>query len=171
MNRIVLLGLLAAVAACRTQPAPADTASANPAPSGSQGPAAGAPAPSGTVQPSPAPPMSSATITLVLDRTTYRPTDMVQITMKNDAQRNLGYNACTRTVERESATAWAAVPEPDRVCTMELRLLARGETVTEQTDLPAGVAPGRYRIVLSFSDQSPTPGAPVRGVSEPFTVR
>jgi hypothetical protein len=156
MRRFVTIPLLALALGCQKPAAGTDTASAVPAPSGS-------------IQPSPLPSMSSATIRLILDKAAYRPRDVVKLTITNDGQRNLGYNACTRVIEREAAE-WTAVPEPDRVCTMELRLLARGETVTEQTDLPA-LAAGRYRIVLSFSDESATAGAPVRGVSEPFTVR
>ena len=155
--RVSVITLLALSAGCGTAAVQSDTAAA-------------APAPSGSMQPSPAPSMSSATLKLVLDRATYGPRDDVKMTITNDAQRNLGYNACTRVIEREAGAEWTPVPEPDRVCTMELRLLARGETVSEQTDLPA-LAAGRYRIALSFSDESAAAGTPVRGVSEPFTVR
>jgi hypothetical protein len=157
MIRVSVVVLLALCASCQKAAVQADTAAA-------------APAPSGSMQPTPAPPMSSATLKLVLDRSTYRPRDNVRITVTNDVQRNLGYNACTRVIERETGADWTVVPEPDRICTMELRLLARGETVTEETDLPALPA-GRYRIALSFSDQSPEAGAPVRGLTEPFVVR
>jgi hypothetical protein len=114
--------------------------------------------------------MPSTTVRLVLDRATYGPGDDVKLTITNDTPRELGYNACTRVVERESGAGWIEVPEPDRVCTMELRPLARAETVTEQTDVPPLPA-GRYRIALTFSDESASPGEPVRAVSEPFTVR
>jgi hypothetical protein len=154
---VCITTLLALSAACGKAAVQSDTASA-------------APAPSGSMQPTPAPSMPSATPKLVLDRATYASRDDVKLTLTNDTHRNLGYNACTRVIEREAGAGWTAVPEPDRICTMELRLLARGETVSEQTDLPA-LAAGRYRIALSFSDESADAGTPVRGVSEPFTVR
>jgi hypothetical protein len=157
MIRVSIVVLLALGASCQKAAVQADTAAA-------------APAPSGPMQPSPAPTMPSATPKLVLDRATYSSRDDVKLTITNSTHRNLGYNACTRVIEREAGAQWAPVPEPDRICTMELRLLARGETVTEVTDLPA-LGAGRYRIALSFSDESATAGTPVRGVSDPFTVR
>lgn len=114
--------------------------------------------------------MSNPGVQVTLDRTSYNAGAMVTLTLVNGTARDLGYNACTRIVEREVSGAWTAVPEPDRVCTMELRLLAKGETVKEQTDLPAAAA-GRYRIALNFSDESASAGAPVRAVSAPFTIQ
>ena len=114
--------------------------------------------------------MTSSGVRVVLDRTTYRSRDDVKLTLINETQRELGYNACTRVVEREAQGRWTAVPEPDRVCTMELRLLSGRATANEQTDLPA-LSAGRYRIALRFVDESGGEGAPLRGVSEPFTVQ
>ena len=149
MTRIASLALLALLAAgCRAPAVESDTA---------------APA-----QPAPAPSMPGSDVRIALDRASYRSGDDVKLTITNSSQRNLGYNACTRVVERESNGAWTAVPEPERVCTMELRLLNRGESVTEQTDLPA-VSRGRYRIALQFHDESAS-GAPVRALSAPFAV-
>lgn len=127
------------------------------------------PAPSGPETPS-APPRTSTGVQITLDRTTYAPRGDVAMTLANNSARDLGYNACTRVVERESGGAWSAVPEPERICTMELRLLARGATVKEQTDLPP-VSAGHYRIAINFSDQGASAGAPVRGVSGTFEVR
>ncbi len=155
MNRLIVVVALAAIAGCQKPGTESDTVPATPAPGGSTQ--------------SPSPSMPSTTVRLVLDRGSYRARDMVKLTISNDGQQNLGYNACTRTIEREDAGGWTAVPEPDRVCTMELRLLARGETVSEQTDLPA-LSAGRYRIAMRFSDESPTPSGPVRAASAPFTV-
>lgn len=157
MNRTVLLIVAAALVAACQKAADRDAAPATPAP-GSAAP------------PSSSSPMPGSAVRIALDRTSYRSSDDVKLTITNDSQRELGYNACTRTVERESAGSWTEVPEPDRMCTMELRLLAGGSTVTEQTDLPP-VAAGRYRIVLHLSDESAADGAPVVGVSQPFMVQ
>lgn len=157
MNRIALLALTTLLVVACQKPADHDATPATPAP-GSAAP------------PSASNPMPGSTVRITLDRTSYRSRDDVRLSITNDSQRELGYNACTRTVERESGGGWTAVSEPDRVCTMELRLLAGGATVNEQTDLPA-VTAGRYRIMLRFSDESAADGAPVLGVSQPFTVQ
>src|SRR5688500_12769620 len=100
MNHTLAIALLLVAVGCQTRAVPSDTASAAPS----------APAPSESTRPSPPPSMPSATIPIVLDRTTYRPRDMVKMSITNDAQRNLGYNACTRTIEREAGAEWTAVP-------------------------------------------------------------
>ena len=153
MTRHASLTLLAALAlACRGPALESDTSAAAPVP------------------PIPSPSMPASAVRITLDRDTYPPSGDVKLTLTNASRRNLGYNACTRVVERESNGTWTAVPEPDRVCTMELRLLAGGETVTEQTDLPALPA-GRYRLSLRFSDEGGSAGTPVQASSEPFRVR
>ena len=149
-----MLTLGAVFAACRTA-----SEDAEPSPPAQAPPAT-----------TPAPAMSDTSVQLTLDRATYAPGDNVTLTLTNRGQRGLGYNACTRIIERESNGAWTAVPEPDRVCTMELRLLDRGQTVREQTDLPR-TTPGRYRVALNFSDESSSAGGPLRVFSAPFEIR
>ena len=149
-----MLTVGAALAACRTAAEDAE-------------PSPPAQAPPTTT---PAPAMSDTSVQLTLDRATYAPGDNVTLTLTNRGQRELGYNACTRIVERESNGAWTAVPEPDRICTMELRLLDRGQTVKEQTDLPRASA-GRYRLAINFSDESSSAGGPLRVTSAPFEIR
>ena len=160
MTRTVTLMLMlgAALAACRTAAEDAEPA-----------PPAQAP-PATTPATTPAPAMSDTSVQLTLDRATYAPGANVTLTLTNRGQRELGYNACTRIVERESNGAWTAVPEPDRICTMELRLLDRGQTVKEQTDLPRASA-GRYRLAINFSDESSSAGGPLRVTSAPFEIR
>ena len=157
-TRLVVLFAFAALG-CQQRAGETDTPSAAPAP-----------LPGDTMQhPSSTPPMTSTGVRVVLDQDTYRSRGDVQLTLINETSRELGYNACTRVVERESAGTWTAVPEPDRVCTMEIRSLAANARVTEPTDLPA-LAPGRYRIALRFFDEGGG-GGPLRGVSTPFTVQ
>ena len=156
MHKHVLffLALGATLAACRT--AAEDAEPAPPA----QAPAATTPAPA----------MSDTSVQLTLDRATYAPGANVTLTLTNRDQRELGYNACTRIVEREANGVWTVVPEPDRICTMELRLLDRGQTVKEQTDLPRTSA-GRYRLAINFSDESSSAGGPLRVTSAPFEIK
>jgi len=114
--------------------------------------------------------MPPTAVEVRLDKSSYPSRADVKLTLVNNARRTLGYNACTRQVERESGGGWTVVPEPDRVCTMELRILDANETVTEQTDLPQ-LQPGRYRIALNFSDEASGSGGPIRATSSPFDVR
>lgn len=111
-------------------------------------------------------------VRLTLDAASYAPGAMVKLTMTNHTSRDLGYNACTRVVEREQSGGgrWAAVPEPDRVCTMEIRTLPANGNVTESTDLPATLEAGRYRLVLNFHDEG-GPGGRLLGRTAPFDVR
>lgn len=158
MTHALLLTVAVGLAlACQQQPA-GDT------------PDAATPAPAPPTPPAASPSMPNPGVEITLDRSTYRSRGDVSLTVTSRSARDLGYNACTRIVEREVNGAWTAVPEPDRVCTMELRLLSAGQTVKEQTDLPA-VAAGRYRMALMFSDVGASAGGPVRAVSAPFTIQ
>jgi hypothetical protein len=108
--------------------------------------------------------------TLTLDRASYRPGATVNMRIASQTRDTLGFNQCSsRVVERQEGTRWVPHPEPDRMCTMELRLLMPNETQTATTDLPATVTAGTYRMVLTLSRQSTTPGE-VRAVSAPFRV-
>lgn len=159
-----LISLIAAgtLAACQ-KPAPdAEPAAQAPTP-------APAPVPAPGSQPS-TPPMSANTVEVRLDRTTYASRATVNLSIANRTTRTLGYNACTRQVEREANGSWTAVPEPDRVCTMALRILSPNETATDMTDLPQ-LQPRRYRLALNFSDEGASEGPPIRALSAPFDVR
>jgi hypothetical protein len=105
-------------------------------------------------------------VTVTPDRTAYAPGADVSLRIENKSDMLLGYNACTRRVEKESGSEWIEIAEPDRVCTMELRLLAARATVTETTELPSSLASGRYRLVLSLSPE-PSAGEPPGERREP----
>ncbi len=68
----------------------------------------------------------------------------VELTLENGSSQAISYNLCTSALERSTNGGWTAVPE-DRVCTMELRSLAPGETATFTATLPAGAPSGEYR--------------------------
>ena len=110
--------------------------------------------------------------TLTLDRTSYAAGATVTMRITSQTRDTLGYNQCSsRVVERQDGERWVAHPEPDRMCTMELRLLMPGESQTATTDLPANLRSGTYRIVLSLSPQSAAATrAGVRAVSPAFRV-
>ncbi len=82
-------------------------------------------------------------VTLSLDKTEYSPGGAVVMTISSQRADTLGYNPCSdRSVERETGGGWVVHPEPNRMCTMELRLLKPAETQTAGTDVPADVTAG-----------------------------
>lgn len=97
---------------------------------------------------------SMAAVTVTTDRSSYSSGASVGLRLRNQSDRQFGYNACTRRVEREAGAGWEAIPEADRVCTMELRLLEPQAERAETTELPQGLTPGRYRLLLSMSDET-----------------
>jgi hypothetical protein len=117
----------------------------------------------------------SDAVTLRLDRTAYGAGAIVTMRVANHTPDTLGYNQCSnRVVEQQKGASWDAHDEPDRVCTMELRLLMPHETQTARTDLPATLPNGTFRIVLSLTAQRSTPSdeppAVVKAVSPSFRV-
>ena len=87
----------------------------------------------------------------------------------------LGFNQCSsRSVERQDGSRWVPFPEPDRMCTMELRMLMPNETQSVTTDLPATLSAGTYRMVLTLGRQTARPmqrgEGTVTAVSAPFRL-
>ena len=98
---------------------------------------------------------------LTLDRTSFAPGGEVIMRIASRSNDTLGFNPCSnRVVERQQGESWAPHAEPNRMCTMELRLLLPRQSQTAITDLPANLTSGTYRIVLNFSRQrTPPPNA------------
>lgn len=125
-----------------------------------------------------APRPAAGEITVTLDRGLYAPGATMTARVLSQSQDTLGYNPCSnRTIERHQNGNWFPVQEPNRMCTMELRLLMPNESQTVRMDLPSTVTAGTYRVVLTLSRQrSAPPGAPanwgtVRVASESFRVQ
>ena len=92
------------------------------------------------------------------------------MTLTSRARESLGYNPCSsRVFERQSGANWVTIPEPDRVCTMEIRFLRPGETVTVVTSLPSDIGFGDHRIVLTLTPEGGA-GSSVRAISPTFRV-
>lgn len=107
-------------------------------------------------------------IAITVDRETYSAGAEVGLRLENRSDSQFGYNACQRRVEREAGSGWITIPEPDRVCTMEIRMLEPHSTKTDRTDLPGALEPGRYRLLISFMqepDAGAAPGEPRRVVA------
>jgi hypothetical protein len=117
-------------------------------------------------------------VTIVLDRSSYTAGSRVEMRITNHTGGTLGFNACTRSIERRQGDTWVTVPEPGRVCTMQISLLSPHSSRTDTTELPASLTRGTYRLALMLvrentaqGGEAPrTPAATVRAVSEPFQV-
>ena len=118
------------------------------------------------------PPASPAPgVTIDLDRTTYSPGSRVELRVTNHTNETLGFNPCTRSVERLLRNAWVTVSEPARVCTMQLYILNPHASRTEATELPASLQRGTYRLALTFTrENAGAAPATIRGVSRAFQV-
>ena len=111
-------------------------------------------------------------VEVTTDRPDYRAGDPLGLTVHNRGADTVTFNPCARTLEVERGGSWTAVPEPARICTMEAWVLAPGESRTGPTELPADLAPGRYRAVLGFGTESAEP--PTRRMearTAPFSVQ
>jgi hypothetical protein len=110
-------------------------------------------------------------VQVVTDRPSYRTGDPLTLTVYNGSADRIAFNPCTRSLEREQAGGWLAVAEPQRICTMEAWILGPGERRAGPTELPADLAPGRYRAVLAFTLESADPSAGRRKArTAPFAV-
>ena len=121
----------------------------------------------------PAPPDAGVAATGVevrVDRSQYQPGDQIRLTIVNHDQVQYAFNPCTRALEELSGGEWRVVAEPQRACTMEAWLLDPGMTQEANTELPSNVSPAEYRILITFSRQTPG-GSAVQGRSAAFQVR
>jgi hypothetical protein len=95
----------------------------------------------------------------------YSASDMVRLQLFNRSTSEVGYNLCTSRLEHRSGDAWTVMPD-HRACTMELRILAPGDSAASQRTLDTTVAAGEYRLVAVLDA-----GGHVREVATaPFTV-
>ena len=83
----------------------------------------------------------------------YAPGAQVAFSIHNATARQYAFNPCTRSFEREGH---GAVPEPDRMCTMEAWLLEPDGTRDATVSLPPNLEPGRYRFAIDFAAQDST---------------
>jgi len=110
-------------------------------------------------------------VVLRTDKTRYRAGEKVTLTFENKSASTYTFNPCTRSVERESGGSWATVSEENRVCTMEAWVLDPHGTRTGDTELPATMAPGRYRVVVRIAKEtSPGAASAVSAISDPIAV-
>jgi hypothetical protein len=112
-------------------------------------------------------------VVLRTDKSQYRAGEKVTLTFENRSASRYAFNPCTRTLEREENGAWTAMPDEGRMCTMEAWILDPRGTRTGATELPTPLAPGRYRVVVRMTIESPGAtgsATAVNAVSDPITV-
>ena len=82
-----------------------------------------------------------------------------EVQLENLSDRTIGFNLCPKVIERGDGSSWTPIPETrPQACTLELYVLAAGETVVQTIDIPAGLGPGTHRIVfdgISFEQGDP----------------
>lgn len=107
----------------------------------------------------------SADLELKVNERSYAAADTVRLQLVNRSTGEVGYNLCTTRLEHRRGGAWTVMPD-DRVCTMELRLLAPADSAASERPLDRSLAAGEYRLVAVVDA-----GGQMREVaSAPFTV-
>jgi hypothetical protein len=117
-------------------------------------------------------------VTITLDRARYSQGSRVEMRVTNHTSDTVGFNPCTRSVERRQGDGWVTVPEPDRVCTMQIWLLSPHDSRAGTTELPGSLARGTYRLSLILTREKtaqsggapPTPAPTIQAVSTLFEV-
>lgn len=74
--------------------------------------------------------------------------DTIQVVLRNESSRRLGYNLCTKTLERRVDGQWGSVqslPE-NTVCTLQLEILDAGESALGGLVVHPFIEPGTYRF-------------------------
>jgi hypothetical protein len=96
-----------------------------------------------------------------------------EVQLENLSDRTIGFNLCPKVVEREDGNGWIPLPETrPEACTLELYVLAAGETVVQTVEIPAGLEAGSHRIVfegISFEQGDPAI-PPAERTSDSFEI-
>ena len=129
-------------------------------------------APSRTDSATVPPTLRSDSVLLRTDKAAYKAGEQIALTLENRSASGYAFNPCTRGIEREEGGTWTAVPEPNRMCTMEAWILDPRATKSGNTELPTPLAAGRYRVVVRLTVESPgaASGTAIVAVSDPITI-
>lgn len=77
----------------------------------------------------------------------------VELRLRNNSDRAIGYNLCGAVLERREGERWRAVEDEGPVCTAILNgLIAGSEARGQRTLLADAVYDGEYRFVVSVED-------------------
>jgi hypothetical protein len=95
---------------------------------------------------------------------------LIVLTIENQGNEPLAYNACTRELEIREGSAWVAGPVSLRLCSREVWYAAPGQSRKDSTDLDLGLAPGEYRLIIGFTGDAGVEGSSIRAASNPFRI-
>lgn len=87
-------------------------------------------------------------ITFETQRPAYRRGDTATLILRNGTDDSLGYNLCGSSREIRTGGSWRRIPL-QRICTLELRILAPGAETHYREPITAEWQPGEYRISAS----------------------
>ncbi|MGH7543252.1 MAG: immunoglobulin-like domain-containing protein [Gemmatimonadota bacterium] len=97
-----------------------------------------------------------------------------EVQLENLSDRTIGFNLCPKVVERGDGSSWTPLPETRlEACTLELYVLAAGETTVQTIEIPAGLEPGTHRVVfegISFEQGDPAI-PPAERASDSFEIQ
>lgn len=97
-----------------------------------------------------------------------------EVRLENISGRTIGFNLCPKVIQRANGSSWTPLPETrPEACTLELHILAAGETLVRMVGIPPGLEPGPHRILfegISFEQGDPEIPAAER-TSDTFEVR
>jgi hypothetical protein len=165
-NRSLMATVVAVIALAACRPSTPGSASTD---------SVGAPARADTTPPASntAATVRSDSVVLRTNKAQYKAGEKVTLTFENKSAASYAFNPCIRSLEHEDGGAWKPMPDEGRICTMEAWILAPRGTRTGATELPATIAPGRYRVVVRMTLDSPggSPNAaPTTAVSDPIVI-
>lgn len=70
----------------------------------------------------------------------------IMLNLRNSSGKTVGYNLCTSTLERNRAGVWEATGS-ERVCTLQIRNIAHGQSESYPYVPQPRLAPGEYRAI------------------------
>lgn len=107
-----------------------------------------------------------AGVSLSVAGTSFAVPSKAAVTLINQSNREVVYNACLSTHERRVGSTWKPVT-PFRICTLEGYILKPGRHATFEESISEEWTPGEYRISLMVSAGS---GRQVTVTTGAFTV-
>lgn len=90
---------------------------------------------------------SEADVRLRIEADAFEAGAPVTLILEHHGGQRVGYNLCTRRLERRTDEGWASV-DVLRLCTAHLDLLEAGGTVVRERELSEGLVGGTYRMRL-----------------------
>ncbi|QAT84570.1 hypothetical protein EJ065_3001 [Corallococcus coralloides] len=87
-------------------------------------------------------------VSLSTDATAYRPGDTVQLELRNEGTREVGYNLCDVRLDRREDAGWSHTPHlgENEACLAIQYSLKAGARAHGSLRLPSELAAGEYRV-------------------------